>query len=163
MRALLASEHESEPDLAMPRAVVLTVDHAEAIAAESRIRESEPRRVECVEEVSADFQIPGFAGLHFLGDSQVDVVDARCAAISDVAAHVARRLVRWMGEVRHVEVIRGAIHHIIDAHIGAGFAIDAGPLVGAVGHCLIAVGEHQWLSGLECDEGIHLPAAYGTV
>ena len=86
-------------------------------------------------------------------------MNARSAAIRNIAAHVAWCLVGRMRKVIHIEVIRAAIHYVVYIRAGARFSVDIRPLVRAVGKRLVAVGEHQRLSALERDERVQLPAS----
>src|SRR5713226_1801353 len=162
-RAPRVLEHKPEAELPVSWAVVLAVDHTEAIPAERCIRRAEPGCIERVEKLRANLDVFAFRELYPLRETQVYIVNALIAAIGDVSAHISGRLVRRMRKVANVEVIRRAVHNAVDTHAGARLPADVGTLVRAVGKRLIAIREHDGISGLEGDEAIYLPATDGPI
>src|SRR3984885_7357357 len=89
-------------------------DVAESAVAIVQVGKAEARRVREVEELAAKLELHLFADREFLGEREIDVVDAVGTKIGEVARRIAGGLVTGIGEASGVEErgIAGAVEEI---------------------------------------------------
>src|SRR3984885_4788171 len=120
--------------------------------------QTELRGVREVEELAAKLELHLFADREFLGEREIDVVDAVGAKIGEVARRIPGGLGTGSGEARGVEErgIAGAVEEIrsglMVADTGGNLRADhIGTLV-AVGESRLRHGDGERLAALESDD-----------
>src|SRR5690348_198624 len=156
-----------DADLPVPGLILLVGDRAESISTKTgsvvgiRLRSSEARRVQGIEEVAADLNEHILLDAKLLGDGEVKVSDARHSAVQ-VSWRSAHALVSRGRESIVVEVICRSISDVIEARPAARLANQIGPLV-AVRQQRVGIIHGDRLAALEGDEWSKLPSANHSV
>src|SRR5690348_8217612 len=156
-----------DADLPVPRLVFLVRNRAESICTKAgsvvgvRLRSSEARVVQGIEEVTSDLDEHVLLDAELLGNREVKISDARHTAVQ-VSRSSAHALVSRGRESIAVKVICGSVGNVIKARPAARLANQIGALM-AVGQQGVSIIHGDRLPALEGDEWSNFPPSNHSV
>ena len=100
--------------------------------------------------------------MELFADANVEIADARSAAILNIPRGTPGELISRMRKTIHVEVISRAVDHLVGAQRAAGVPAEIGTLA-PISQAIAIFPNCKRLPSLERDETINLPAAHQSV